>query len=151
MQSRNAMPEGGGTLTAHRPVVNSRRGMVASAHYEASLAGLRMFLQGGNAVDAVVAAAATLNVVEPFMSGLGGIGFLLISRNYGQERRVLNFSGVVPKGAVPEAFTPENHSIGVRCPLVPGNPPRSGALHVGPRWNWIPADTPQLWTRASRA
>ncbi|MEE8157836.1 MAG: gamma-glutamyltransferase [Dehalococcoidia bacterium] len=122
MQSRNAMPEGGGTLTAHRPVVNSRRGMVASAHYEASLAGLRMFLQGGNAVDAVVAAAATLNVVEPFMSGLGGIGFLLISRNYGQERRVLNFSGVVPKGAVPEAFTPENHSIGVRCPLVPGNP-----------------------------
>ena len=122
MQSRNAMPEGGGVLTAHRPVVNSRRGMVASAHYEASLAGLRMFLQGGNAVDAVVAAATALNVVEPFMSGLGGIGFLLISRNHGQERRVLNFSGVVPGRGIPEAFTPENHSVGVRCPLVPGNP-----------------------------
>ena len=122
MQSRNAMPEGGGVLTAHRPVINSRRGMVASAHYEASLAGLRMFLQGGNAVDAAVAAAAALNVVEPFMSGLGGIGFLLISRNHGQERRVLNFSGAVPGRGVPEAFTPENHSVGVRCPLVPGNP-----------------------------
>ena len=122
MFSRNFMPEGGSALTAHRPVITSRRGMVACAHYEASLAGLRMFLQGGNAVDAAVAAAAALNVVEPFMSGLGGIGFLLISRNHGQERRVLNFSGVVPQQAVPEKFTPENHSVGVRCPLVPGNP-----------------------------
>ena len=96
--------------------------MVACANYEASLAGLKMFLQGGNAVDAAVAAAAALNVVEPFMSGLGGIGFLLISRNHGQERRVLNFSGAVPQQAVPDKFTPENHSVGVRCPLVPGNP-----------------------------
>ena len=122
MQSRNAMPEGGGALAAHRPVVNGRRGMVASAHYEASMSGLRMFIQGGNAVDAVVAAASTLNVVEPFMSGLGGIGFLVISRNHGKDRQVLNFSGVVPSGGIPEAFTPENHSVGVRCPLVPGNP-----------------------------
>ncbi len=122
MQTRNAMPEGGGSLTAHRPVIHGRRGMVACAHYEASLAGLRMFMQGGNAVDAAVAAAAALNVVEPFMSGLGGIGFLLISRDHGRERRVLNFSGVVPQKGVPEAFTPENHSVGVRCPLVPGNP-----------------------------
>ena len=78
MFSRNFMPEGGSALTAHRPVITSRRGMVACANYEASLAGLKMFLQGGNAVDAAVAAAAALNVVEPFMSGLGGIGFLLI-------------------------------------------------------------------------
>ena len=122
MLTRNFMPEGGSALTAHRPVITGRRGMVACAHYEASLAGLKMFMQGGNAVDAAVAAAAALNVVEPFMSGLGGIGFLLISRNGGKERRVLNFSGVVPQQATPDKFTPENHSVGVRCPLVPGNP-----------------------------
>ena len=122
MLTRNFMPEGGSTLTAHRPVITGRRGMMACAHYEASLAGLKMFMQGGNAVDAAVAAAAALNVVEPFMSGLGGIGFLLISRNGGKERRVLNFSGVVPQNATPDKFTPENHSVGARCPLVPGNP-----------------------------
>ena len=56
------------------------------------------------------------------MSGLGGIGFLLISRNHGAERQVLNFSGVVPQNATPDKFTTENHSVGPRCPLVPGNP-----------------------------
>ena len=122
MQSRNAMPEGGGVLTAHRPVVNSRRGMVASAHYEASLAGLRMFLQGGNAVDAVVAAATALNVVEPFMSGLGGIGFLLISRNHGQERRVLNFSGVVPGAESPKPLLLKITALVSGAPWFPATP-----------------------------
>ncbi|MQF68854.1 gamma-glutamyltransferase [SAR202 cluster bacterium AD-804-J14_MRT_500m] len=119
--SKSSLPQGG-VLRAHRPVVKSRKGMVACAHYAASMAGAQMFFKGGNAVDAVIAAAAALNVVEPYMSGLGGVGFLVISRNYGEYREVLNFSGVVPQKAVPAAFTPGSHSVGVRCPIVPGNP-----------------------------
>ena len=46
-----------------RPVALGRRGMVATANPLATLAGLRMFARGGNAVDALVAAAATVGVV----------------------------------------------------------------------------------------
>jgi hypothetical protein len=63
---------------AHR-VVWGRNGAVATADQHGSLAGLRMLMNGGNAIDAIVAAAAALNVVEPYMSGMGGFGgFMLI-------------------------------------------------------------------------
>ena len=125
-------------LTAHRPVVASLKGMVTSAHDASSMAGARMLLQGGNAADAVIATAAALNVVEPYMSGLGGIGFLVMSSSYGQERKVLNFSGLVPEKAVPEAFSPETHTIGTRCPLIPGNP--AGWLEILEKYGSLPKE-----------
>ena len=110
----------GGPLTAHRAPVASRKGIVTSAHYSASMAGVQMLLKGGNAVDAVVAAASALNVVEPYMSGMGGVGLLVLSREFGKDRRVLNFTGQAPGKAIPTAFTMESRSEGVRSPLVPG-------------------------------
>jgi gamma-glutamyltranspeptidase/glutathione hydrolase len=95
--------------------------MVTTAHPLASAAGLEMFWRGGNAVDAAVAAAATLNVVEPFMSGIGGDGMLLLSQGQTGERKVLNFMGRTPFAARPEACTEADLQKGPKSCLVPGN------------------------------
>lgn len=57
----------------------SRRGMVTAPHHLASEAGLRILRDGGNAVEATIAMAATLAVVYPHMTGIGGDGFWLIA------------------------------------------------------------------------
>ena len=62
----------------HRPVTMACHGMVAAPHYLAAQAGLEMLQAGGNALDAAVAANAVLQVVWPFVVGLGGDLFLLL-------------------------------------------------------------------------
>ena len=57
----------------------SRRGMVTSPHHLASEAGLRVLREGGNAIEATLAMAASLPVVYPHMNSIGGDGFWLIS------------------------------------------------------------------------
>jgi gamma-glutamyltranspeptidase/glutathione hydrolase len=106
--------------TRTRPVVAGCKAAVASAHPLASRAGLAVLEQGGNAVDAAVAMAVALGVVEPYMSGPAGVGFLLLHRADGPAA-VLNFSGHAPQVARPEAFTPETQERGPRSCLVPGN------------------------------
>lgn len=116
----SSMPKGG-PLKAHRPVIMGRRGVISTAHNLASEAGMMIFRRGGNAIDAVIAAAAALNVVEPYMSGMGGIGFALVSIR-GNPPRMLNFSGCAPQAAIPEVFTETTREVGIKAPIVPGNP-----------------------------
>ena len=71
----------------------SCNGMVTSPHYLASQAGLDILRRGGTAVDAAVATAATLTVVYPHMSALGGDNFWLIYNARTGELKALNASG----------------------------------------------------------
>jgi len=63
---------------AHRPAVTGVHGLVTSGHSLASMAGVRIQMDGGNAADAAIAVLATLNLTEPMMSGAGGNGFMTI-------------------------------------------------------------------------
>src|SRR5688572_28483106 len=97
-----------------RTTVAGRRYAVASAHPLASQVGLDILRGGGNAVDAIVAMAAALNVVEPYMSGVGGTGLLLLHLADGATR-TLNFSGNTPAAATYDKFTPETKTVGPRA------------------------------------
>jgi oxamate amidohydrolase len=71
----------------------AQEGMITTPHYLASQAGVSVLKNGGNAVDAAIAAAATLAVVYPHMAALGGDNFWLIYNATTRELRGLNASG----------------------------------------------------------
>jgi gamma-glutamyltranspeptidase/glutathione hydrolase len=81
-----------------------RRGLVVAAHPLAAEAGLAMLKAGGNAVDAVVAAAFALNVAEPFASGIGGGGFMVVYRAGDRKTTVINFREKAPAAATASMF-----------------------------------------------
>ena len=80
-----------------RPTIASRHGMVAAAHPLAATAGARVLANGGNAFDAAAATAATLNVVEPYMSGLAGQGIATCYVAAEKRVRSLNFMARIPR------------------------------------------------------
>jgi gamma-glutamyltranspeptidase / glutathione hydrolase len=122
---------------AYRPVVMGTRGAVTSAHPLASMAGIRMLLAGGNAVDAAVAVASTLNVVEPFMSSCGGVGLMLISR--AGARYVLDFIGRSPRAADLTRCTEAELGGGPKACATPGN--LGGWLAAHERFGSLPRAT----------
>jgi gamma-glutamyltranspeptidase/glutathione hydrolase len=84
-------------MEGKRSTIASLNGIVAAAHPLAAQAGARVMAQGGNAFDAAAAVAAALNVVEPYMSGLAGMG--MATCYVAKERRVraLDFVPRVPR------------------------------------------------------
>ena len=76
-----------------RSPVLSRNAMIATSQPLASTAGLRVLMEGGNAVDAGIAAAAVLNVVEPMMCGIGGDLFALYWEAESETLHALNATG----------------------------------------------------------
>src|SRR5512138_939618 len=93
-----------GPWRSERSCVLARRGMVCTSVPIASAAGVEMLRLGGNAIDAAIAAAAVLCVVEPMMTGVGGDAFVLL--HSAAEGRVvgLNGSGRAPAAATCDAY-----------------------------------------------
>jgi gamma-glutamyltranspeptidase/glutathione hydrolase len=111
--------------TTSHPAVG-KQGMISTAHPLATEAGLEILAAGGNAFDAAVAVATTLNVVEPMMSGIGGFGVILL---YDADRgmvRCLDASGRFPAAVDADVFrapTPNHlqNRKGAKAVSTPGN------------------------------
>jgi len=103
------------SAAAQRSVVMAARGMVATSQPLATQAGLRVLREGGNAVDAAVAAAAVLCVVEPFSTGIGGDVFMLIHHGPTGKLHGLNASGRAPRGVSIEALLRQGYQ---RMPIT---------------------------------
>jgi gamma-glutamyltranspeptidase len=115
---------------SYRPLIMGRRGAVASNHPLATQAGLLALQAGGNAVDAAVAVAATLSVVEPFMSGLGGDGFYHAYLRRTGEALVFNGTGPAPRAATPARYAGGIPLSGPLAVSVPGSVGAWGAMHA---------------------
>ena len=61
-----------------RPIIRGKLGMVSTGHHLSSFVGAQVLNKGGNAIDATIAATATLCVVKPHMCGIGGDSFTLL-------------------------------------------------------------------------
>ena len=85
-----------------RSAVICRRGMVATSQPVAAVAGLRVLMEGGNAVDAAIATAAVLSVVEPMSIGPGGDMFAIVYLSKTGELVGMNASGRAPKALTRE-------------------------------------------------
>jgi gamma-glutamyltranspeptidase/glutathione hydrolase len=106
---------------AHRAVWG-KNGVVASADEQASLAGIRIMMKGGNAIDAIVATAAALNVAEPYMSGMGGFGgYMMIYSAKDKKVMALDLMGLSPAGDRIDKMTELDFDEGYKSPVVPGN------------------------------
>ena len=107
-----------------RNTVIANRGMVATSQPLAAQAGLDILKKGGNAVDAAIATAAALTVVEPTSNGIGGDAFALVWMK--DELFGLNASGPSAKSISKEALVARGHNKmpmhGVIPVTVPGTP-----------------------------
>lgn len=109
-----------------RRVAVARSGMIATAHWRASEVGARMFAEGGNAIDAAVAAAFALGVCEPAASGLGGQTLMMI-RSAAQRRTLaLDGSSRAPHRPPPAELPEDERLRGHRATTVPSTPAALG-------------------------
>ena len=107
-----------------RSMVLGRRGMVCASQPLATEAGIAVLRRGGNAFDAAIAAAATLNVVEPMSTGIGGDAFVLAWPAKEKKLVGLNGSGRSSRRASVEHFRGKGHeripTYGADAVTVPG-------------------------------
>src|SRR5882757_2080554 len=120
-----------------RPV-HARKAMVVSIHPQASLVGLEILRQGGNAVDAAVATGFALAVVHPSAGNIGGGGFMLLPKANG-ELHFLDFREKAPKAASRDMYLdaqgnviPDASQVGYKAIGVPGSV--AGLVYAEQHW-----------------
>ncbi|MGI9332335.1 MAG: gamma-glutamyltransferase family protein [Gammaproteobacteria bacterium] len=97
------------TWQVRKPAVRSDGGVVVTQHYAASDIGAKVLTEGGNAVDAAVAAGLAIGAVEPWMSGLGGGGCMMVFDAKSQRAQAVDFGMRAPFALDPADY-----------PLTPG-------------------------------
>jgi len=100
----------------------SRRGMVATAHFEATRAGAHLLAEGGNAIDAAAAAAFALGVCEPAASGLGGQTMMMVHEAATRRTFALDGSSRAPNRALPGELEKHDLLRGHIAATVPSTP-----------------------------
>ncbi|MBE7448386.1 MAG: gamma-glutamyltransferase [Kofleriaceae bacterium] len=108
---------------AHGPPLESTRGVVAADQAVASQVGAAVLADGGNAVDAAVATALALGVVNPASSGIGGGGFAIVWDAGARSLHVYDFREIAPAALDPAAFVVDGKVDPMRA--------RQGGLAVG--------------------
>lgn len=126
---------------SRRNVVYAKRGMVATSQPLAAQAGLQVLQAGGNAIDAAIATAAALTVVEPSANGIGGDAFALVWHK--GQLHGLNASGPAPQAMTLEKMTAQGLTevpkYGPLPVTVPGTPAAWAALAA--RFGRLPLTT----------
>ena len=87
-----------------KPVVSSRGCIIATQNLIAGEAGMKIIKAGGNAVDAAVATSLALSAVEPWNSGLGGVGFMLVYLAKEKRVQVVDFGPISPSQLNPADY-----------------------------------------------
>lgn len=110
------------TWSPGKIMIEGKGGIAAAQHEVAARAGAEVLARGGNAMDAAVTTALVLSVVEPWLSGIGGGGFL-IWRSASGEARSLDFSMISPNGIRPQDYPlkPGKDGDWFDWPTVEGN------------------------------
>src|SRR5207302_7229959 len=88
-----------------KPAASGRRGMVVSQARSAAQAGVAVLDAGGNAIDAAIATALSLASVEPWNSGLGGIGHAVVHRAGEPRAETVDFGPTAPAALDASRFT----------------------------------------------
>ncbi|NPE08429.1 MAG: gamma-glutamyltransferase [Asgard group archaeon] len=109
---------------SHRSMIVSKNGVVASSQPLAVQAGIDILKKGGNAIDAAIAVATTLNIVEPMSCGIGGDAFALIFSKKDNKLHSLNASGWAPKNLSIDYFEEKGMDkipeLGLEAVSIPG-------------------------------
>lgn len=129
---------GSATVAAHRVEVPMPNGGVTAGHPLAAMAGTRMLMRGGTAADAVVAAMAVMNVVEPWASSAGGNGFAACLDRKAGKVHSLAFTGAAPRLLDPQG-DPKALDHGPKALAVPGA--FGGWIALARRFGKLPLST----------